>query len=349
MKLGTQQLVACTLALTYQGKNHGLANASATTSGQEEADLKEKIPQRRSQVRHARRAQSRSSTSFQQQQHQQQQQPQINLRALVRAGDHDAEPRGPLDHTSELKLDMEMGSTSVYTKISRNEGASDAASSFAEALRLSPLNQMATRLSTERTIPHPVPTATNDGEDDDDDDDDDYTVLSAICGDGIVDSIHGEMCDDGNTINGDGCSETCCIEINRIALFPGEMYFIRDGDVLPPNHASMKLCYDSLCLSLDYLLAPGMDIIGIDVHKGMMSSVSETRMQAQFLSPNIVLPITGAGMFAKGSYENCITVDHDIVQDIGTNPMDYYLDIRTVDIPSGAVRGELKYEYEGER
>jgi cysteine-rich repeat protein len=339
MKLGTQQLVACTLLLAYQVNNHGLASASSTTSGQEEADLKEKIPQERPQVRHARRAQSQASPSLQQQLQQ-----LTSPRALLRAGEHDTEPRGALDHTSELKLDMEMESPSEYTRLSSNEGASDAAAAFAEALRISPLNQMATRLSTDRIIPRPFPTTDGDA----DDDDDDFTIFSAICGDGIVDSIHGEMCDDGNTSNGDGCSETCCMEINHIALFPGEMHFIRDGDVLPPNHGNLKLCYDSLCLSLNYLLSPGMDIVGIDVHKGMMGS-SETHMEAQFLSPGLVLPITGTGMFAKGSYQNCITVDHDLVHDIGTNPVEYYLEVRTIDIPSGAVRGELKYEYEGVR
>jgi cysteine-rich repeat protein len=33
---------------------------------------------------------------------------------------------------------------------------------------------------------------------------------SAICGNGSLEA--GEQCDDGNTINGDGCSDTCQIE-----------------------------------------------------------------------------------------------------------------------------------------
>lgn len=36
------------------------------------------------------------------------------------------------------------------------------------------------------------------------------TETTIICGDGIVEK--GEMCDDGNTVNGDGCSSTCKLE-----------------------------------------------------------------------------------------------------------------------------------------
>src|SRR3712207_7838505 len=37
-----------------------------------------------------------------------------------------------------------------------------------------------------------------------------YTTLFRSCGDAIVDP--GEACDDGNTSNGDGCSEACAVE-----------------------------------------------------------------------------------------------------------------------------------------
>lgn len=33
--------------------------------------------------------------------------------------------------------------------------------------------------------------------------------LTAQCGDGVVDTGHGEECDDGNTVPGDGCSDSC--------------------------------------------------------------------------------------------------------------------------------------------
>lgn len=37
-------------------------------------------------------------------------------------------------------------------------------------------------------------------------------IPAAFCGDGIVDPIYGEQCDDGNTANGDGCSSECQTE-----------------------------------------------------------------------------------------------------------------------------------------
>ncbi len=35
---------------------------------------------------------------------------------------------------------------------------------------------------------------------------------TSFCGDGAVDAAHGETCDDGNQVSGDGCSATCRIE-----------------------------------------------------------------------------------------------------------------------------------------
>ena len=34
----------------------------------------------------------------------------------------------------------------------------------------------------------------------------------SYCGDGTTDTEFGEECDDGNTVNGDGCSEFCALE-----------------------------------------------------------------------------------------------------------------------------------------
>ena len=33
-----------------------------------------------------------------------------------------------------------------------------------------------------------------------------------LCGNGNVDAAYGEDCDDGNTLNGDGCSNACKVE-----------------------------------------------------------------------------------------------------------------------------------------
>jgi len=36
--------------------------------------------------------------------------------------------------------------------------------------------------------------------------------ITAYCGDGILQIVDGEQCDDGNTVSGDGCSSSCVLE-----------------------------------------------------------------------------------------------------------------------------------------
>ncbi|MCB9649805.1 MAG: DUF4215 domain-containing protein [Deltaproteobacteria bacterium] len=43
------------------------------------------------------------------------------------------------------------------------------------------------------------------------------TVVSPACGNAIVETRAGEQCDDGNTVNGDGCSATCRLEAAQVA------------------------------------------------------------------------------------------------------------------------------------
>ncbi|MBU1239943.1 fibro-slime domain-containing protein, partial [Myxococcota bacterium] len=38
-------------------------------------------------------------------------------------------------------------------------------------------------------------------------------TLGASCGDGVLQTAEGEQCDDGNTVSGDGCNEECLIEV----------------------------------------------------------------------------------------------------------------------------------------
>jgi len=40
----------------------------------------------------------------------------------------------------------------------------------------------------------------------------DADCTTPVCGDGTVNFPAGELCDDGNTVNGDGCSATCLVE-----------------------------------------------------------------------------------------------------------------------------------------
>lgn len=54
---------------------------------------------------------------------------------------------------------------------------------------------------------------------------------SAVCGDGIADAP--EQCDDGGTVDGDGCSSTCAIEPGGIPdQCPGQAFFISAGGAL---------------------------------------------------------------------------------------------------------------------
>jgi len=43
------------------------------------------------------------------------------------------------------------------------------------------------------------------------------------CGNSVVDENLGESCDDGNTLNGDGCNAICQIEANYICPTPGSL------------------------------------------------------------------------------------------------------------------------------
>lgn len=47
----------------------------------------------------------------------------------------------------------------------------------------------------------------------------DLPECGGACGDGIVDFYRGELCDDGNTIPGDGCDEACVSEVAALSGF----------------------------------------------------------------------------------------------------------------------------------
>lgn len=201
-----------------------------------------------------------------------------------------------------------------------------------------------------------------------------------LCGNGVIDTEMGEQCDDGNRVDGDGCSSTCCYEINNIGLFPEDMFY-HDPTILPPNNANIKMCQQTLCVSLQYVLHPGMDIIGIDISKGIVGSglleieflsrmngeeqggggQRQPLLKQQYPRPreyaiidnnnndteNVpMIKVGGDGHFTKGHYHGCIDhVDKHLLNDIHTFPIDYYLEIRTVDFPDGAVRGELYQQF----
>jgi cysteine-rich repeat protein len=47
------------------------------------------------------------------------------------------------------------------------------------------------------------------------------TATVSNCGNGIIDQ--NEQCDDGNTVNGDGCSSTCQVESGAVCATPGQL------------------------------------------------------------------------------------------------------------------------------
>ena len=61
-----------------------------------------------------------------------------------------------------------------------------------------------------------------DGVDNDCDGDVDEVECSAFCGDGFADSVVGEECDDGNTVDGDGCDLDCLKECGNSRIDSNE-------------------------------------------------------------------------------------------------------------------------------
>ena len=62
------------------------------------------------------------------------------------------------------------------------------------------------------------------------------TVFGPRCGDETIDTAYGEVCDDGNTTNGDGCNSTCKFE-------PGTITFVKNA--IPDNNQSFHFDYGS--------------------------------------------------------------------------------------------------------
>ncbi len=68
-------------------------------------------------------------------------------------------------------------------------------------------------------------------------------VYGSYCGDGVVDSSY-ETCDDGNNVNGDGCSSACQTEINYDGLCVTNGYFGEQQQEAEQFCSSISSIYD---------------------------------------------------------------------------------------------------------
>lgn len=60
-------------------------------------------------------------------------------------------------------------------------------------------------------------------------------IITPTCGNGLVESLHGEQCDDGNTAGGDNCNATCQLPIEGTVSGP------TGSDVLRRDRACGRL------------------------------------------------------------------------------------------------------------
>ena len=68
---------------------------------------------------------------------------------------------------------------------------------------------------------------------------------TSYCGDGTVDSSNSEQCDDSNTTAGDGCSDTCQLEMPACTTYTAENFCEQDPDCW--WHAGTGDCYSIDC------------------------------------------------------------------------------------------------------
>ncbi|HCU23697.1 MAG TPA: hypothetical protein DF383_01670, partial [Deltaproteobacteria bacterium] len=72
------------------------------------------------------------------------------------------------------------------------------------------------------------------------------------CGNGLVETSHGEECDDGNVISGDGCSNTCLNECNHDKCSTGTALAPRCDEAGPP-------CISKICEEIPDCCQSGWD------------------------------------------------------------------------------------------
>jgi len=71
-----------------------------------------------------------------------------------------------------------------------------------------------------------------------------HSIPLQICGDGFINVSLGEMCDDGNTVSGDGCSNTCQLETEAFWSLNGETA-IFNLNVVPDQTSILMLALNT--------------------------------------------------------------------------------------------------------
>ncbi len=117
------------------------------------------------------------------------------------------------------------------------------------------------------------------------------------CGNGIIDSSDGEQCDDGNQVNGDGCSTSCLLEGSSA----GYNSFCGDGVVATGELASCEQAAGGFSLSGDGNVDHRQYVVGLE---GSNAPVVDNKQSTEVTA-------TAAGVTAVGNFALQCGFTHD--------------------------------------
>jgi hypothetical protein len=135
--------------------------------------------------------------------------------------------------------------------------------------------------------------------------------------------------------------EMSACDFVRVSMYPMDMADTAIANINPaisPDYANLTICPVEICADIVYILGTGMVIIGIDLDDGPLGAEETT---VPFLGAEESISVQGTGIFASGQHDTCVDVDPSIVEDILANPESYYMKIRTIGFPEGAMIGSL--------
>jgi hypothetical protein len=130
-------------------------------------------------------------------------------------------------------------------------------------------------------------------------------------------------------------------DLVRVSMYPEGMPDTAIANINPaisPDYANLMICPVEICADIFYILAPGMVIIGIDLDDGPLGAEEST---VPFLGAEEPIAVQGTGVLVSGEHNACVDVDPSIVTDILANPESYFMKIRTIGFPEGAMIGSL--------